>query len=53
MALDRNGSILTLYRVSFCPTVVLAERGGIVREIEEPEKELTDAQLAAAIRRVR
>jgi hypothetical protein len=53
VALDRNGSILTLYRVSFCPTVVLASKGGIVRNIEEPEKKLSDAELAAAIRRVR
>jgi hypothetical protein len=53
VALDRNGSILTLYRVSFCPTVVIAGRGGIVREIEEPRDKWTDAQLAAAIRRVR
>ncbi|MEA2449794.1 MAG: hypothetical protein QOG63_1726 [Thermoleophilaceae bacterium] len=53
VALDRNGSILTLNRVSFCPTVVIAGAGGIVRQIKEPQENWTDAQLAAAIRRVR
>jgi hypothetical protein len=53
VALDRNGSLLTLYRVSFCPTVVLAGRGGVVRKIKEPEQKWSDARLAAEIRRLR
>ena len=53
VALDRNGSVLTLYRVSFCPTVVLADKGGIVRAVEKPQDKVSDAELVAAIRRLR
>jgi hypothetical protein len=53
VALDRNGSLLTLYRVSFCPTVVLADKGGIARAVETPQEKVSDAELQAAIRRLR
>jgi hypothetical protein len=53
VALDRNGSLLTLYRVSFCPTVVLAAKRGIVRRVKEPGDKWSDARLAREIRRLR
>jgi hypothetical protein len=51
VALDRNGAILTLYRVSFCPTVVFARKGGIVRATTT--KTLSDAQLVRRIKGIR
>lgn len=50
VALDRNGALITLYRVSFCGTMVFAYRGGIVRTTQLRAQDWTDAQLAAAIR---
>jgi hypothetical protein len=50
VAVDRNGAILTLYRVSFCATVVFAYRGGGVRATKTTAQSWSDAQLATAIR---
>jgi hypothetical protein len=50
VAVDDNGAIITRYRVSFCPTMVFAYRGGIVRATQLKARDLSDAQLAAAIR---
>lgn len=47
---DRNGTLITLYRVSFPPTVVFVYAGGLVRGTKTGVEKLTDAQLAAAIR---
>jgi 3-deoxy-D-manno-octulosonic-acid transferase len=47
---DRNGNLITLYRVSFPPTVVFVYAGGVVRGTKTTAAKLTDAQLAAAIR---
>jgi hypothetical protein len=51
VALDRNGAILSLYRVSFCPTVVYAREGGIVRTTTTDQ--LSDAELAREIKATR
>jgi hypothetical protein len=51
VALDRNGAILTLYRVSFCPTTVFAREGGIVRSTST--KALSDADLARQIKAIK
>lgn len=51
VALDRNGAILTLYRVSFCPTTVFAREGGIVRSTST--KTLSDADLVRKIKALR
>jgi hypothetical protein len=50
VAVDRNGAVLTLYRVSFCATVVFAYKGGLVRTTKTTAQNWSDAQLAAAIR---
>lgn len=50
VVVDRNGAVITLYRVSFCPTVVFAYRGGIVRATKTSAQKWSDAQLTAAIR---
>jgi hypothetical protein len=49
VALDRNGAILTLYRVSFCPTLVFARKGGIARATTT--EQLTEAELVREIKR--
>ena len=51
VALDRNGAILSLYRVSFCPTTVFARAGGIVRSTST--KTLSDAELARKVKALR
>jgi hypothetical protein len=50
VVVDRNGAVLTLYRVSFCATVVFAYRGGIVRATRTSAQKWSEAQFAAAIR---
>jgi hypothetical protein len=50
VVVDRNGAVLTLYRISFCATVVFAYRGGVVRATKTSAQKWTDAQLAAAVR---
>jgi hypothetical protein len=50
VAVDRNGALITLYRVSVCGTMVFAYRGGIVRKTEIKALDWSDAQIAAAIR---
>ena len=52
VALDRNGDILTRYRLGLCPNVIVASKGGIVREVKTADEKWTDAELNAAIRRV-
>jgi hypothetical protein len=53
VALDRNGTVLTRYRISFCPTVVFAYEGGTVRATKTEANKLSDATLAAEIRATR
>ena len=47
---DRNGNLLTRYRLGLCPNVVFAYAGGKVRATQTEAEKWTDAQLAAAIR---
>jgi hypothetical protein len=49
VAVDRNGALLTLYRVGICVTQVFAYRGGIVRATQIKAQDWSDAQLAAAV----
>jgi hypothetical protein len=51
VALDRNGDILTRYRLGLCPNVIVASKGGIVRDVKTADEQWTDAELAAAIER--
>jgi hypothetical protein len=50
VVLDRNGALLTRYRLGLCASVVFAYRGGIVRTTKTQAQEWTDAQLTAAVR---
>jgi hypothetical protein len=50
VAVDRNGAVLSLYRVGICATTVFAYRGGVVRTTQIKTQDWTDAQLAAAIK---
>jgi hypothetical protein len=52
VALDRNGDILTRFRLGLCPNVIVASKGGIVRDVKTADEKWTDAQLSAAIERV-
>ena len=52
IALDRNGDVLTRYRFGLCANVVLASRGGVVRETKTRAQSWSDAELTAAIERV-
>jgi len=51
VALDRNGDVLTRYRFGLCVNVVLASRGGVVRETKTRAQSWSDAELRAAIER--
>jgi hypothetical protein len=51
VALDRNGDVLTRYRLGLCPNVIVASKGGIVRDVKTADESWTDADLSAAIRR--
>ena len=51
VALDRNGDILTRYRLGLCANVVLASRGGVAREVKTRAQSWSDAELTAAIER--
>lgn len=50
VAVDRNGALITLYRVSFCGTVVFAYRGGIVRQTALKVQDWSEARIANAVR---
>ena len=50
VAVDRNGAVLTRYRLGLCANVVFAYRGGKVRATKVRAQDWTDAQLVAAIR---
>lgn len=52
VVVDRNGVLLTRYRLNLCPNVVLVGKGGVVRDVKTADEEWTDAQLAAAVRRL-
>ena len=51
VAVDPDGAVINLYRVGVCPTTTFADRGGKVRETRLGE--MTDAELRAAVRRLR
>ena len=51
VALDRNGDVLTRYRFGLCVNVVLASRGGVVRETKTGAQKWSDAELRTAIER--
>jgi hypothetical protein len=51
VAVDRDPAIFNLYRVAFCPTTVLAERGGRV-ERTVVERHMSERELRAAARRL-
>ena len=49
---DADGAVANLYRVGVCPTVVFADRGGVLREVKLGTEELTEPKLLAGIERL-
>ncbi|MEA2427170.1 MAG: hypothetical protein QOF37_798 [Thermoleophilaceae bacterium] len=50
VAVDRNGAVISLYRVGICATSVFAYRGGTVRSTKIESQHWSDARLASVIR---
>lgn len=49
---DADGAVANLYRVGVCPTVVFADRGGVLREVKLGTEELTEPKLLIGIERL-
>jgi hypothetical protein len=52
LAQDRDGAVANLYGIAVCPTVVLAARGGRVKETLLGNEAATPSALAAQVRRL-